>query len=40
MADAGGDNFLNKPLFFAVDNNGWRRGVSLSRKGVRESRLE
>ena len=40
MADAGGDNFLNKPLFFAVDDNRWRRRVSLSRKGVHEGRLE
>ena len=40
MADAGGENFLNKPLFFAVDNNGLRSRVSLPRKWVREGRLE
>ena len=40
MAGAGGYDFLNKLLFFVVDDNGWRRRVSLSRKGVREGRLE
>ena len=40
MADAGGDDFLDKPLFFAVDDYGWRRRVSLYREGVREGRLE
>ena len=40
MADAGGDNFLNKPLFFAVNDDRWRRRISLSRKGVQEGRLE
>ena len=40
MVDAIRDNFLNKPIFFAIDDNGWRRRVSLSRKWVRESRLE
>ena len=40
MADAGGDDILDKLLIFAVDDNGWRRRVSLPRKGVREGRLE
>ena len=40
MADAGGDDFLDKPLLFAVDDNGWSRRVSLSWEGVREGRLE
>ncbi len=33
MADAGEDNFFNKPLFFAVDDNGWRRKIFFVQEG-------